>query len=477
MNDAQIGAGGFLDGVFFDPSHNGTMYARTDIGGLYKTTDGGNHWAPLLDFVGNTSGSSGNGSQGADMQVLAFAMDPENTQNIYALTGGGVLYSTNGGQTWGIDNLSFTVNGNGTARAAGERIAVDPFDSNIVLVGSNAANGLWESTNAGHSFTQVGSFSTAAPITFILFDPYDGTVGSPTQNIFVGQASAGTGSNIYQTSNGGTSWTQLANTGGPASFYPMRAAYDSADDGNVYFTFSNQLPPEGTIGTNGGVYRYNVNTSTWANITPTIPAGGGAATSEWVGLGVDAENPGTIVVTTFDHYNGGDYIFRTTNANAATPTWVGLFGGYNTRNTSQAPYMAQFTDWIGNWAATTAIDPFNPAHIVYGTGQGLWTTLTGNSNTQLTAPNSWYFMDYGIDFTAVIGLTAAPSGNPLFSVVGDINGFAHSTLTSSPAAGAILPGGSIGNMTYVDFAGTNPSLDAVVGTVGSKDGGYSTNDG
>jgi len=24
-NDAQIGAGGFLDGIFFDPSHNGTM--------------------------------------------------------------------------------------------------------------------------------------------------------------------------------------------------------------------------------------------------------------------------------------------------------------------------------------------------------------------------------------------------------------------------------------------------------------------
>ncbi|HMB96826.1 MAG TPA: hypothetical protein VKK61_12360, partial [Tepidisphaeraceae bacterium] len=475
-SDAAIGAGGFLDGVFFDPHNSGVMYARTDIGGLYKSTNGGNNWKPLLDFVGNNAASSGNSTQGGDMQVLSFALDPENSNNLYALVGSAVLFSTNAGATWGIDNLPFSVNGNGAGRATGERIAVDPNDSNIVLVGSNVANGLFESTNAGHSFTQVASFPTTNPITFIQFNPYGGTPGSPTQNIFVGQQNNTTGSNIYQTTNGGTSWTQIANTAGPASLYPMRASFDSTNDGNIYFTYSNQIPPEGTIGNNGGVWRYNLNSATWANITPTIV--GSQTTSEFVGLGVDAENPGTIVVTTFDHYNGGDFIFRTTNANAATPTWTSLFGGNNTRNTSQAQYVAAFGDGIGNWAATTAIDPFNPAHIVYGTGQGLWTTLIGNSSTTLTAANSWQFLDNGIDFTAVINLSSgAPSGAPLFSAVGDINGFAHSTLTSSPASGAILPGGSIGNMTSVDFAGTNPNLDAVVGTTGSRDGGFSTNDG
>ena len=193
--------------------------------------------------------------------------------------------------------------------------------------------------------------------------------------------------------------------------------------------------PKELISTVGGVWRYNLNTTTWANITPAMPSR--AATSGFVGLAVDAENPNTVVVTTFDHYNGGDFIFRSTTANAATPTWVSLFGGDSTRNTTSSPWIAAFTDGIGNWAATAAIDPFNPAHIVYGTGQGLWTTLTGNSSTTLTAPNSWYFKDYGIDFTAVIGLNAAPTGVPLFSGIGDINGFAHTTLTSSPAAGAI----------------------------------------
>ncbi|HEY2759471.1 MAG TPA: hypothetical protein VGI75_01970, partial [Pirellulales bacterium] len=304
---------------------------------------------------------------------------------------------------------------------------------------------------------------------------YGGTAGSATQTILVGLSSNLPGSNIFESTDGGSTWTQIDNPGGPTSQYPMRAAFDSADDGNVYFTYSNQLPPEGTIATTGGVWRYNLTSTTWSNITPAMPSG--ASTSGFVGLGVDAANPGTVVVTTFDHYNGGDFIFRTTNANAATPTWTSLYGGTGTRNTTGSPYMAAFTDGIGNWAATAAIDPFNPAHIVYGTGQGLWTTLSGNSATTLTAPNSWYFLDYGIDFTAVIGLSAAPSGVPLFSAVGDINGFAHSTLTSSPAAGAILPGGSIGNMDSIDFAGTNPKLVAAVGTTGNRDGGFSTNNG
>ncbi len=232
------------------------------------------------------------------------------------------------------------------------------------------------------------------------------------------------------------------------------------------------MPPEGTISTAGGVWRFNTGTLTWANITPPL-------TSGYVGLGVDAENPGTIVVTTFDHYSTGDEIFRTTNANAATPTWVSLFGGDSTRNTEDSPYLAAFTDGIGNWAATTAIDPFNPcAHIVFGTGQGLWTTLTGNTSSTLTAPNSWYFLDEGIDFTAVLGLNAATSGTPLFSAVGDVNSFAFTTMTSSPVTGAVLLGGKIGNTNSISSAPTNPNDDVTVGSItGTVDGAYSINDG
>jgi xyloglucan-specific exo-beta-1,4-glucanase len=485
--NAAIGAGGFLDGVFFDPNNNGVMYARTDIGGLYKSTNSGNNWQQLLNFVGNTSSTSGNSTGEGEFQVLSFAIDPENSNNLYALVGpngvsgnnGNILRSTNAGLTWNVSSpTGLSVNGNGTARGTGERIAVDPNDSNIIFAGSNGSTGLWESTNAGVTFTKITTTGFPADdVDFVEFDPYGGTVGSPSQTIFVGATAHTTGSNIYKSTNGGTSWTEVSNTGGPASFYPTRAAFDSTNDGDVYFAFGNQLPPEGTVATSGGVWRYNVNTSTWGNITPAITSG--TSTSSFVGLGVDAENPGTVVVTTFDHYSSGDLIFRTTNANATTPTWVSLYGGTSTRNTTLSPYLQPFTDGIGNWAATAAIDPFSPGHIVFGTGQGLWTTLTGNSSTTLTAANSWYFLDSGIEFTSVLKLAAPASGIPLLSAIGDVNGFAATTLTSSPAAGAIaatISGGGISTMNSIDFAQSNPNIEAIVGGI-SAHGAYSTNDG
>jgi len=33
--NVAIGAGGFVDGIFYDPHNQNSIYARTDIGGLY----------------------------------------------------------------------------------------------------------------------------------------------------------------------------------------------------------------------------------------------------------------------------------------------------------------------------------------------------------------------------------------------------------------------------------------------------------
>src|SRR5262245_4218253 len=141
--NAAIGGGGFVDGIFYDQHNQNVIYARTDIGGLYKTVNGGTSWTQLLDFVGNNSSSSGNGTQFQEMGVLAFAIDPQNSDNIYADVGeysgtnGAVFYSTNGGQTWGQTNLSFYVGGNSNGRGNGEQIAVDPNNSNILFLGTN----------------------------------------------------------------------------------------------------------------------------------------------------------------------------------------------------------------------------------------------------------------------------------------------------------------------------------------------------
>ena len=572
--NATIEGGGFVDGIFFSPTQQNVIYARTDIGGLYKTTNGGTSWKQLLDFVGSSTSTSGNGTQSQLIGVLSFAIDPENANNIYADVGeysgtnGAVFYSTNAGATWSQTNLGFWVGGNSNGRATGERIAVDPYDSSIVLLGSNA-NGLWESTNAGHSFSQVTSFSTSASITFVEFKPYGGTAGAPTQNMIVGvnsvaglspQVAGNPPTNLYQTTNGGATWSEIGGTttglgknvlpttitslttsGSTATAVTASAtgfaagdrvtiagatptAYDGtftitavpnstsfsfniasgtaaatgaitatanyslipnhavwASNGYIYLTCSDGLAPSGTQDI-GGVFQYNTSTGAWANISPEIPGAGTNVAFGYLGLALDPENDTTIAVTSVNRYSATDALWRTTTASSSSPTWVALydtasaqnngFGGYDTtRNTSNAPWIAGFGDGIGNWPATVAIDPFNSAHLLYGDGQGLWATNDATSASQLTAAKSWYFPDYGIEFTAVSDLIAPASGAPLVSAMGDINGFVHTTLTSSPAAGAI--GNGSGPLDF-DQANSNYIVDLGGGTHGGE---YTANDG
>lgn len=78
-NNVRIVAGGFVPGIVYHPNMQGLVYARTDIGGLYKSTNGGSNWTPLLDWV--------NWSNWGYSGVLSVALDPENADVIYAAVG------------------------------------------------------------------------------------------------------------------------------------------------------------------------------------------------------------------------------------------------------------------------------------------------------------------------------------------------------------------------------------------------------
>jgi hypothetical protein len=486
FQNVNIPAGGFVTGIFYDPHNQNVMYARTDVGGLYKSVNDGGYWSQLLNWVGGNTSGSGNGTQFQEFGVLSFAIDPENSNNLYAMVGeyagtnGDVLYSNNAGATWSTTSLSFWVGGNSDGRAAGERIAVDPYDSNIILLGSNA-NGLWESTNAGQSFAQLTSLSTSASVNFVYFDPHGGTAGTPTKEIFVGENSTASGTNLYESTNDGTSFTEVTGTGSaPTGWMPNRTAL--ASDGNLYLAYGNAQAPDSDV-SNGGVFRYNTSTGAWANISPVVPqiTNGQYDQFGYVGLALDPNSSTTLVVASFDRYNFDDNIWRTTNANTSSPSWVTLYDdvryqGYNsTRNTTNAPYMASSSDGIGNWASDVAINPFNSAQIMHTYGGGIWATNDGNSTSTLTAANSWYFPDNGIGMTAVLGLAAANGGTPLYSGMGDVGGFAFTTVAFSPSQGNVYFNGGGGNGSSVDSAGLAPQDAVLVGNIGTTDGSYTTN--
>src|SRR2546426_1081335 len=91
-------AGGAITALVIDPTTSSTLYAGTartaygDVGGVYKSTDGGQHWAAMNTSLTNAT-------------VTALVIDPTASSTLYAgIIGGGVYKSTDGGQHWAAMN-------------------------------------------------------------------------------------------------------------------------------------------------------------------------------------------------------------------------------------------------------------------------------------------------------------------------------------------------------------------------------------
>jgi xyloglucan-specific exo-beta-1,4-glucanase len=173
-------------------------------------------------------------------------VDPQDSTKVYAAVGmytnswdpnnGAIIRSSNQGATWSTTNLTFKVGGNMPGRGAGERLAVDPKNSNIIYFGARSGNGLWKSTNAGVTFTKVTSFTNVGTyvadasdtngynsdingLTFVTFDSTSATTNGATSRIFVGTADNKTAS-VYVSNDAGATWTAVANQ--PGTYFPHK---------------------------------------------------------------------------------------------------------------------------------------------------------------------------------------------------------------------------------------------------------------
>jgi hypothetical protein len=191
--NVQIVGGGFIPGVVYSRATPGLVYARTDIGGAYRLDTATGKWIPLTDALGwddwNLTG------------IVSIAADPSDANRVYLAAGtytnswttqnGAILRSADRGATWQRAMLPFKIGGNMPGRGAGERLAVDPNNSNVLYLGAPSGNGLWRSTDAGvtwakvTSFTAVGSYTEGSDeylgdmqgVYWVTFDPRTGTPG------------------------------------------------------------------------------------------------------------------------------------------------------------------------------------------------------------------------------------------------------------------------------------------------------------
>jgi photosystem II stability/assembly factor-like uncharacterized protein len=200
-------------GVPGDPN---VFYAGAASGGLWKTTDAGIHWSPIFDDQ--------------DVQsVGAIAVAPSNANIVWAGTGepwirshisigNGVYKSTDAGRSWtkmGLDS---------TGRIG--RIVIDPSNPDIVFVaaqghsyGPQEERGLFRTTDGGAHWQRVLFVDrNTGAIDVVMHPTNPHLLFAATWQMEMhtwGRESGGPGSGIYQSTDGGSTWTRLTGHGLP----------------------------------------------------------------------------------------------------------------------------------------------------------------------------------------------------------------------------------------------------------------------
>jgi len=107
---------GYVFALALDPQTPAIIYAGTESGEVFKSTDGGTSWSAIINGLAIT-------------RVFALAVDPQTPAIIYAGIWGGVFKSTDSGAHWGEIN-------NGLTDTRVLVLALDPQTSTIIYAGT-----------------------------------------------------------------------------------------------------------------------------------------------------------------------------------------------------------------------------------------------------------------------------------------------------------------------------------------------------
>ncbi len=374
--NVAIGGGGYVTGVYAHPSVPDLVYIRTDVGGPYRWDPAGTRWIPLADeFPWNEKQAQ---------QVLGLALDSSDPDVVYIAAGfgdGGKIYkSTDQGESWTALHTLY-VNGNARYRWTGERLVVDPFNSSVILYGSQQG-GLLRGTGGGANWSRVTSVppgDAPAGVNSVAFDP------STPGRVYV--ASRGRG--VYVSTDHGASFARIA--GSPNDVNRMQVA----QDGTLFVTRS------------GGVSKYAG--GSWTNLSLSAPNG-------FNSLAVDPRDPSHVLVA--EHGQWVTKIYRSTDAGR---TWRRI-------TVQKVSTVAWWPDaFFANWSSSLLFDPVRPGRVWQTDWFGIWRTEDITAATTV-----WTAYERGHEEVVTHDLLSLPSGYELISAVADVGGFVHAALDQFP---------------------------------------------
>ena len=438
FGQVAMGGGGFVSGVFAT-SQEGLYYARTDVGGAYRYNSDTQLWESLSYGISEDD-------QGF-LGVAALAFGEKDPNRLYMLVGtsylsGGrtaLFRSDDYGSTFTRTELpDFRVDGNGMGRGNGERLAVDPKNSDIVYAGFMSSGGMIKSTDGGATYTilDLGTdtlTSNQNGICSIVIDPNSGD-DSSCSTIYAAISRKGD-YNIYKSTDAGATWAPVEDA--PQGIMVQRMKYNG--DGKIVITYADAEGPWNNNRSSGGIRMLNMADDTFTDITPKKQAYGDVV--------IDPNNPDRMAACSENIYvpqpTGafGDEFYTTTDGGK---TWTLL--------NDTMTFNANGVDWLSttsmHWCSSMAIDPNNTDRIMVVSGNGIYAC----DNIWDAAPE-FYFFAKCVEETVPFELVSIPGGE-LVTVIGDYDGFSQE---SAEVYGKVHSS-IAGSMTGVAVAAANTDV-------------------
>ena len=406
-----FGGAGFVSGVITCPQEANVVYARTDVGGAYRWDAEEEAWQPLTDFLGP--------DRVGLMGVESLAIDPSSPNRVYMYCGtsywnGGlsaVLGSEDYGQTWqqlATVTSQFPAHGNDYGRQSGERLAVCPVGGKLLLCGSRT-RGLWKSENAGRTWkrTAASIFVNDRKVSFVQF------VDSAT--VVAGLLYKG-GENLFQSTDGGTTWTALE--GARIDYMPHRCRL-SPDGQTLYVTYSDGEGPS-TNGA-GALMKLDRTTGAWTDISPQKVSFGD--------ISVAYDNPEHLMTVSMGLW-WGQY-WTTSSTTWGDQIWISKNGGKtwtNLAESGRSTYSESRIKWLASgfhlhWCGSAQIDPHNSSRAWFCSGNGIMTT----KNLWASKPRFQACVT-GLEETVPLNIVSV-TGAPLAVTIGDYDGCLYADVT------------------------------------------------